>query len=102
MVFIVAWSCLISLSKSVATRTEATCPRSRVRLPPVHPTRPPPIRPDHEWETVHIRRASDGAPVLDIATGDANHYQLTCETDDTVLMRLGLSPRPPRPRPPRR
>ena len=47
---------------------------------------------EHDYETVHIRRASDGAPVLDIATGDVNHdgdlYQLTWETNDTVLMRL--------------
>lgn len=50
---------------------------------------------EHDWNVVHLRQAADGAPVLDIATGDTTDggrvYQVWWETADAVLMHIVTS-----------
>lgn len=47
---------------------------------------------EHDWNVIHLRNASDGTPVIDIAGGDETHdgnvYQVWWETADTVLLKV--------------
>lgn len=50
---------------------------------------------EHDWHDVHLRRAADGTPVLDIAAGDSAHDglvdQVWWETADTVLLQVSTN-----------
>ena len=47
----------------------------------------------HAWEVLRVRRASDGAPVIDIAAGDSTRdgiiERVWWESADTALVRIG-------------